>query len=185
VARRRRYLPALVLLALAAAMAIFVATRGPSRSAAVADGDAAEANDGAVASDAPVPDAEHDAGAPVVADATVAIPGVDARAPLADGGPRRPVSDAGDPLAVPDAVATPDAAAPPAVLRKVTIGATPWANFTVDDDPTPHETPETIELAPGAHRIHFSNHQLGVTRTVTIDVPTDRDIKHVEALDAP
>jgi hypothetical protein len=75
--------------------------------------------------------------------------------------------------------------APPPVLRKVTIGATPWANFTVDDDPTPRETPETIQLPPGPHRIHFSNRQLGVTRTVTIDVPTDRDIKHVEALDAP
>ncbi len=67
--------------------------------------------------------------------------------------------------------------------RKVTIGATPWADFTVDDDPTPHQTPETIELPPGRHRIHFANARLGVTRTVVIEVPVDRDLRHVEPLE--
>ena len=59
------------------------------------------------------------------------------------------------------------------------------ADFTVDDDPTPHQTPETIRLTPGPHRIHFTNSRLGVSRTVTIVVPADRDLKHVEPLDAP
>jgi hypothetical protein len=73
--------------------------------------------------------------------------------------------------------------APATVRRNVTINARPWANFTVDGDPTPHQTVETLPLAPGPHRIHFSNPQLHVERDVTIDVPADRDLKFVEPLD--
>lgn len=74
--------------------------------------------------------------------------------------------------------------APAAVgKRKVTINALPgWSHFTVDGDPSPHQTVETIELAPGPHRIHFKHPTLGVERDVTIDVPVDRDLKHVEDL---
>ncbi len=128
--------------------------------------DAAATDDGLTAE--PPPEVTIDAAGPTV---VAVVPGGDA-------GPRRLLPDGGAPLdAAVDAAATP--------TRKVTIGATPWADFTVDDDPTPRQTPETLELTPGRHRIHFSNPRLGVTRTVVIDVPSDRDLKHVEALDAP
>ena len=67
-------------------------------------------------------------------------------------------------------------------LRKVTINAMPWAYFTVDDDATQHETMKTLQLAPGKHRIQFSNPVLKVERTVTIEVPADRDLNYVERL---
>jgi serine/threonine protein kinase len=70
----------------------------------------------------------------------------------------------------------------PVTLRRVTINATPWAYFTIDDDGTQHETMKTIMLAPGKHRVHFTNPVLKVERDVTIDVPTDRDTSHVERL---
>lgn len=134
--------------------------------AAVAPADAATADDGLTG--APPPGVTVDAASPTV---VAVVPGGDA-------GPRRPPPDGGAALdAGIDAAAT--------LTRRVTIGATPWADFTVDDDPTPRQTPETLELTPGRHRIHFSNPRLGVTRTVVIDVPSDRDLKHVEALDAP
>ena len=66
--------------------------------------------------------------------------------------------------------------------RKVTINATPWAYFTVGDDPTQHETVKTLQLAPGKHRIRFSNPVLKVERVVTIEVPADRDLSYVERL---
>ena len=34
-------------------------------------------------------------------------------------------------------------------LRRVTLGARPWARFTIDGDRKLHETPETVELSPG------------------------------------
>ena len=74
--------------------------------------------------------------------------------------------------------------APPPTLekRKVTINATPWANFTVDDDPTRYETVKTIQLAPGPHTIHFDNPELGIKRDHVIEVPVDRDTSYVEPL---
>jgi tRNA A-37 threonylcarbamoyl transferase component Bud32 len=74
------------------------------------------------------------------------------------------------------------AVAPPVTLHRVTINARPWANFTVDDDPAPHQTVETLELSSGTHRIHFANPALGVERTVTIQVPVEGELKHVEDL---
>ena len=68
------------------------------------------------------------------------------------------------------------------ITRKVRINARPWATFTVDSGTTQYETISTIELAPGRHTIHFSNPQLGVERDVSIEVPNDRDIDHVEDL---
>lgn len=81
--------------------------------------------------------------------------------------------------AAPSPAPTP-AAAP--ARRAVTIGAQPWANFTVDDAAAVHQTPETLRLTPGRHRIRFVNPELGLTRTVTLDVPVDRDLRHVERL---
>ncbi len=93
-----------------------------------------------------------------------------------------PATTAGSAGAAPDPI--PDRAPRPATptLRQVTIGATPWADFTVDDDPTPHQTPETLELPPGQHRIHLHNPTIGVERTITLDVPVDHDVRHVERL---
>ncbi len=73
-------------------------------------------------------------------------------------------------------------ASPPRVTRKVRVNARPWATFTVDGGSTLYETISTVELAPGPHRLHFSNPQLGVERDVTIEVPADRDLDHVEDL---
>jgi hypothetical protein len=106
-------------------------------------------------------------------------PPVDAAPPPIDAPRRvRPV-DARPPRARP----APDAAAAtPGAKRKVTIGARPWAVFYVDGDPTPHETPETVELRPGRHRIRFVNERAHVDKTIVLEVPEDRDIKHVEEL---
>lgn len=70
---------------------------------------------------------------------------------------------------------------PVAVTRKVHINATPWAYFTVDGGPR-MQTPKLLDLTPGPHQIHFENSVLKVERDVTLDVPADRDISHVEPL---
>ena len=93
------------------------------------------------------------------------------------------VVDAGSRTRVRPVATTVDAAPAPVVApRTVTINATPWAYFTVDGDPTQHETPKSLQLAPGKHRVQFRNPVLEIERTVTIDVPTDRDLKHIETL---
>jgi Protein kinase domain len=68
------------------------------------------------------------------------------------------------------------------VLRKVHINATPWAFFTVDGVGPRHQTPKLLELAPGPHSIYFENDVLKVQRTITLVVPADRDMSHVEPL---
>jgi hypothetical protein len=68
----------------------------------------------------------------------------------------------------------PVAAASPAVC-KVRINLTPWAYYTADGDAARHETPSTVELAPGRHRLHVWNPELHVERDITINVPADRD----------
>ncbi len=82
--------------------------------------------------------------------------------------------------------ALPDAsppAAPAVVKHKVLIGSTPWSNWTVDDDPTPHQDRETVLLAPGPHRIHYTGNQYNkVDRVVTITVPDADGFTHSEAL---
>jgi eukaryotic-like serine/threonine-protein kinase len=62
----------------------------------------------------------------------------------------------------------------PAACR-VRINFAPWAYFAADGDSTRHETPSTIELTPGPHRIHVWNPELHVERDITINVPADRD----------
>lgn len=135
-------------------------------------------------------------------DAASAMPPIDAAvsAPPIDSTAVAQVTDAAEvattpadaarairPPARPDAAiaAVPgDAAAvvAPATMRRMTVNAIPWAYFTVDGDPTQHETMKTILLAPGPHVLHFSNPELGVTKDVKIEVPADRDHSHVERL---
>nr|HEX4318344.1 serine/threonine-protein kinase [Kofleriaceae bacterium] len=76
--------------------------------------------------------------------------------------------------------ATPPAAPKP--QRHVTINSQPWSNFTVDADPAVHQTIETLTLPAGPHTIHFSNPELHLQATATIDVPPDRDIRFVQPL---
>lgn len=52
---------------------------------------------------------------------------------------------------------------------------TPWAYYTADEDGTRHETPGTIDLTPGPHRLHVWNPELHVERDIVINVPADRD----------
>ncbi len=92
--------------------------------------------------------------------------------------PPRPGPTATSPARGDDVVA----AAPAPVRRRVRVNARPWAMFTVDDEGVEHETIATVELTPGPHRLHFRNPELGVTRVITIVVPVDRDLDHVEDL---
>jgi len=62
----------------------------------------------------------------------------------------------------------------PATCR-VRINLTPWAYYTTDEDSAQRETPGTVDLTPGRHRIHVWNPQLHVERDIVIDVPADRD----------
>lgn len=131
--------------------------------------DASPAPDALLAPDAP----------PALPDASLAVVPVDAA--VVDAAVRvvRTRPDAGRTVRAPTVDARP---ASTATLRPITIGAVPWAYFTVDDDPTQHETPKTLRLSVGAHRVTFSNPQLGISRTVTVTVPEDGDARHVERM---
>ena len=124
--------------------------------------------------DVPTPTAPTDAAVAMV------VVAVDAGTARGDGARR----DAGS-HHVPPPSALPDASATSAVRRRVTFGASPWASFYIDGDGVEHQTPETVELAPGRHSVRFENPALHVSRTRTIDVPTDRDISHVEVMTRP
>jgi Protein kinase domain len=67
-------------------------------------------------------------------------------------------------------------------IKSFTIGATPWAYFTIDDDPKQYETPQTLKLTVGPHSVRFTNPQLNVSRTVTVTVPPNDDGRHVEKM---
>ncbi|MEZ4358771.1 MAG: serine/threonine-protein kinase [Kofleriaceae bacterium] len=69
-----------------------------------------------------------------------------------------------------------------AARRRFTIGAKPWAHFQIDGDPKTYETPATLELTLGAHRVHFVNPALGITKDVTIRVGLEGPASHVELL---
>jgi tRNA A-37 threonylcarbamoyl transferase component Bud32 len=194
VARRRllMVLPLVGVLVIGALAIGLVLGRGSAGSSGPDPRDAAASAAPAVpvvtlAADAAAPNAD----AAVVADAASAVAlAVDSAVPPADAAVALPrpwsAADVARPPAprAPDAGTTPaDAAASAArALRKVRVNARPWATFTVDGGAAQYETISTIELAPGPHRLHFSNPQLGVERDVTIDVPADRDLDHVEDL---
>jgi serine/threonine-protein kinase len=164
-ASRRRWVLIAVALALVS-MIVIAVTRG-DRNAVVADAGVAIV----------VPDAAaHDAVIVIDIDAPLVDAPPDATPPDAPSDAGRAPIDAGH------RVLPPRDAVRPAVLRPIVIGATPWAYFTVDDSPTQHETPKTLQLSVGSHRITFSNPQLGVSRTVTVDVPAEGFARHVEKM---
>jgi serine/threonine protein kinase len=186
-----------LVLAIAAIVAIvgvvFVLTRGENRAIAPPPDGAIAMTDASLAIiDATF--AEIDSAIGLTEDAaTTIIDAVDTRdaatALARDAAPPRAVDaavqlarDAAVPLARDASIATARDAAPAATARRVTITSRPWSNFRVDDDPTEHETPATVTLSPGPHRIHFHNPELKLTKDITIDVPADRDLKHVENL---
>jgi eukaryotic-like serine/threonine-protein kinase len=164
--RRTALWVVLVMLAIAGSAVAWAALRGNSAAAPDA---------------APAPAPAADAAAAPAADAAP-LPAADA-APV----PVPVPIDAGRtaiprPLRIDAAPSAPPPDAAPAILRKVTIGSRPWSAFYIDGGSKRHETPETVELAPGTHRIRFVNEQAHVDTTITLDVPADRDINHVETL---
>lgn len=167
--RRFLVLGALGVLALAAIVSFALRDREPSTKL-----DAAIV---ATTQDAPAIDArEIDA----AIDAAV-IESVDATVPVrVDAGAPRPRPDAAIAMPRPDAAIQHAAVA--ATKVHVTVNAIPWANFTLDNDPTKYQTIKTVELTPGPHVIHFENPVIHVTSDKTIDVPADRDMKVVEHL---
>jgi hypothetical protein len=126
------------------------------------------------------------AGDAAIPDAPVSEPTVIERASLpVDAAPTAAPDAPGSTKSIPTKVKASAAAEPVASveLRNVTINVTPgWAYFTIDGDETQHETVKTVRLSPGPHRIHFSNPVMKVERSVTIEVPADRDLNHVERL---
>jgi len=60
----------------------------------------------------------------------------------------------------------------------VTLQATPnYSEFTVDGGSEVYTTPDTIELAPGKHTIHFTGNKYGrADKTITLEVG-DTDLK--------
>jgi serine/threonine protein kinase len=77
-----------------------------------------------------------------------------------------------------------DHRARPAMCR-VRINLTPWAYYSAEDG-IRRETPSTIELTPGPHRIHVWNPELHIERDITIHVPADRDtLTYSEPLQPP
>jgi hypothetical protein len=74
---------------------------------------------------------------------------------------------------------------PATAKYKVNVNAPPyWSHFTVDSDATVHDTPTTLELAPGAHTFHFTGNEAHpANKTVTITVPEKDGFNVVQHLD--
>ena len=169
---------------------VYLATRSSVASTTGSDAamlatDAAQpATDAAIATVDATPLATVDAALPVAVDAAIAT--IDAALPAPRDAALPVARDAALPAprdaAARDAAELARDAAPVVALRKVTIQATPWAYVTVDGDPTRHETPATIQLAPGPHVLHFDNPDLQITRDVRIEVSPNNDMQHVEHL---
>src|SRR5262249_10418763 len=64
-------------------------------------------------------------------------------------------------------------------LCRVHLNLTPWVYYTADGDSTRHETPDTIELTPGPHKLHVWNPELDIERDIVIDVPADRESTNI------
>ena len=182
---RRSRAPWLVLVAVvlgAAAVAIVMMKREPARPERVAAPPIAVADAGVR-----IAAAETDAriGEPATAlDAVPAIaPPVDAGVPDAPPRtrPRRP------PPVHHDARQTVVTPPPATATYKVLVSTRPsWSYFTVDDDPTKHQTLDPVMLAPGTHTLHFTgNPHFPAAKTVTISVPEKDGFRVFEKLDAP
>jgi hypothetical protein len=76
------------------------------------------------------------------------------------------------------------APAVPVTAHRVDIGAQPyWSYFTVDGDPAQHTTGDALQLAPGAHTLHFTgNPHYPADKTITIHVPDADGFKTVVQL---
>jgi hypothetical protein len=72
----------------------------------------------------------------------------------------------------------------PVIAHRVDIGAQPyWSYFTVDGDPAQHTTGDSLQLAPGAHTLHFTgNPHYAADKTITIHVPDADGFKTVVQL---
>jgi tRNA A-37 threonylcarbamoyl transferase component Bud32 len=71
--------------------------------------------------------------------------------------------------------------APPQPVHAVRVSVKPgWAFFTVDDNPTQFQTPDTVHLAAGAHIVHFTRGS--VTRATPITVPDSDALTVLEDL---
>ena len=84
---------------------------------------------------------------------------------------------------VPDkTVDTPPPVAGP--KHKVTFQTSPqWSSFTIDGGATKYQTPDTVELAPGTHTIHFTgNEYFPADKTISVEV-SDKDLMKAVKLD--
>jgi serine/threonine protein kinase len=70
------------------------------------------------------------------------------------------------------------AAAPQVVLHTVRVNATPWAFFTIDSDPTQHQTLDNVKLSAGPHVLHFTRD--AIQRDKAIVVPDNDDLAVVQ-----
>ena len=156
---QRRWWPLLLLLLVIGAGTVFTIRAMQKQPVVAVTPDAAQ--------DARDVDAPIDA-APIAVDAPVDATPIDAR---------RSVQDAGRIAVRPDALNL-----PVGPLKSFTIGAVPWAYFLIDGDPVRYETPMTLKLTAGPHRVTFTNPELNVSRTVTITVPANDDGRHVEKM---
>ena len=61
-----------------------------------------------------------------------------------------------------------------------------WSNFTVDNDPTVYATPASLQLTPGAHKLHFTGNEfMPLDQTKTITVPEKDGSRHVVEVQPP
>ena len=82
--------------------------------------------------------------------------------------------------------ATADATTPAvAAYQRVQFGAKPWAYVTIDGVATVYETPATVELTVGTHRLAFTNPALGASKNLTINVSAAGDNRFVVDLTTP
>ncbi|HEX4456201.1 MAG TPA: serine/threonine-protein kinase [Kofleriaceae bacterium] len=82
------------------------------------------------------------------------------------------------PIPIPIAHAAKKKPAEPVTLYKVMVNVTPgWAYFSIDDQTEQLQTLATIQLAAGAHTLHFT--QAGTHKDVAIAVPADDQLKVV------
>ena len=96
----------------------------------------------------------------------------------------KPAVETKRPLAKKHVVEKEPSPAVPVTTHRVDIGAQPyWSYFTVDDDPAQHTTGDPLQLAPGAHTLHFTgNPHYAADKTITIDVPDADGFKTVVQL---
>ncbi|MEO8841269.1 MAG: serine/threonine-protein kinase [Kofleriaceae bacterium] len=161
---RRRWLLPVAALVIVAGGVVAIESRS-SGSHAPAPPDAAPSDAALLLAAVVPPDATIAIVPTVVVDAAVAV---------------APPPDAGQ-LAEKHAKKPPVLIAPPLPLHAVRVSVKPgWAYFTVDDNPTQYQTPDTVHLAAGAHIVHFTHN--AITRARPITVPESDSLTVLEDL---